>query len=319
MDNKRRMNIALSLNSKYMRYAYVMLTSLFENQPESLEIHIYFLHSDLTDEDKTQLEKLVKFYGGMVYWLFVNTKLFSADLPTSAGWSLEIYYRLLLTELLPEDVERILYLDVDTVINQPLDTLFFTNLEGKLIGACEDVNKPPFGDNRDVIFEEQIQSGFTYFCSGVMLLNIKALRARYCFQDYMALAKKMEFLMVAPDQDLLNYMHWKEVKLLDGYQYNMFTRNAYYFDNIHYDDVKNMSAIVHFVGRKPWEGQYMHYDTEQLWWDYAKLSPFYHDLMEEYIWSAVHDPVLYEEKRRMNEEFESMKGLCRKILATVQK
>lgn len=99
----------------------------------------------------------------------------------------------------------------------------------------------------------------------------------------------------------------------------MFARNAYYFDNVHYDDVKEMSAIIHFVGRKPWEGQYMHFDIEQLWWDYAKLTPFYHEFMEEYIFSAVHDPVLYEEKRRINEELASMKRVCGKILSMVQK
>ena len=38
-----------------MRYTYVMLTSLFENQPKDLDIHIYLLQSDLTDEDKATI------------------------------------------------------------------------------------------------------------------------------------------------------------------------------------------------------------------------------------------------------------------------
>lgn len=318
MNDMRRINIALSLNSKYMRYAYVMLTSLFENQLDDLKIHVYFLYSDLKKKDKEQLGNLVNSYGGKVYWLPVNIELFLTNLPISTEWSLEIYYRLLLVDILPKDVERILYLDVDIIINQSLEDLFFINLDGKLLGACEDVNKPPFGDNRDTIFNEKLLNGMTYFCSGVMLLNIYELRKKYCFQDYMSLAQKLNFGVVAPDQDLLNYMHWDEVKLLSGHQYNMFARNEYYFNNIHYNDAKK-SSIVHFVGRKPWEGQYIHYDIEQLWWDYAKLSPFYYDFMTEYIFSSIHDPVLYEEKRRVNEELESLKVLCRRILSMVQK
>lgn len=319
MNEKRRINITLSLNSKYMRYAYVMLTSLFENQPDSLDIHVYLLHSDLTEEDRSHLGNLVKSYGGKVYWCPVDAEVFSANLPVSANWSLETYYRLLLVDILPEDVERIIYLDVDIIINHSLEDLFFTDLDGKLLGACEDINKPPFGDNRDAIFSEQIQNGFTYFCAGVMLLNIKDLRGKYCFRDYMALAEKMDFKMAALDQDLLNYMHWKEVKLLDGTKYSMFARSVYYFDNIHYDDAKKLGSIVHFIGRKPWEGQYIHYDIEQLWWDYAKLTPFYYELMEEYIYNAVHDPVLLEEERRIHEELDNMRALCRRILAVAEK
>lgn len=141
MNDRRRINIALSLNHKYMRYAYVMLTSLFENQPNSLKLYIYFLYSDLTKEDKLKLEDVVKSHGGEAYWLSVNVELFLSNLPISTGWSLEIYYRLLLADILPEEIERILYLDVDIIINHSLENLFFTDLEGKLLGACADVNK----------------------------------------------------------------------------------------------------------------------------------------------------------------------------------
>lgn len=177
MDGRKRINIALSLNSKYMRYTYVMLTSLFVNQPDSLEIHIYFLQSDLKAEEKEQLEKLINSYEGETHWLSVEPELFLDNLPVT-GWSLETYYRLLLVDLLSEDVERILYLDVDIIINHSLEDLFFTDLEGKILGACEDVNKPPFGDARDRIFDIQLQNGFTYFCAGVMLLDIKGMRKK---------------------------------------------------------------------------------------------------------------------------------------------
>ena len=53
MSGNKRINIATALNSKYMRYVYVMLTSLFDSQPQDIEdIHVYLLHSDLTDSDQ---------------------------------------------------------------------------------------------------------------------------------------------------------------------------------------------------------------------------------------------------------------------------
>lgn len=59
-----RINVATALNSRYMRYASVMLTSLFENQPDDLDIHIYLLYSDLTADDRNTLEGVVEAYGG---------------------------------------------------------------------------------------------------------------------------------------------------------------------------------------------------------------------------------------------------------------
>lgn len=47
---KPRINVATALNSHYMRYTYVMLTSLFINQSDA-DIHVFLLHSDLSDED----------------------------------------------------------------------------------------------------------------------------------------------------------------------------------------------------------------------------------------------------------------------------
>ena len=69
MAGRRRVNIATSLNSKYMRYAYVMLISFFVNQPESVDVHVYLLYSYLTEEDKEELEGLVKSFSGFLHWV----------------------------------------------------------------------------------------------------------------------------------------------------------------------------------------------------------------------------------------------------------
>lgn len=98
----------------------------------------------------------------------------------------------------------------------------------------------------------------------MMLWNIKELRGKYNFADYMELAGRLNYQMAAPDQNLLNYMHWKQVKFVDEYKYNLFSRFAYN-RGIHYSDVKAETCIVHFAGFKAWEGEYVHYDLEQLW------------------------------------------------------
>lgn len=276
MENRKRINIAASLNSRYMRYTYVMLTSLFANQRAGLDIHIFLLQSDLTNQDKEYLEQLVQLYGGTMHWLEIDRAIFPESCPVTENWSIETYYRLTLQDMLPEDVDRILYVDVDMIINKSIEELYFTDFEGNLLCACPEPFFGAFPDFRNEVFKEHLKNGFMYFNAGTLLMNVKEMKKKYSLEEYLRIAEKLEFKLVAPDQDLLNYIHWKEVKFIDATNYNLFARLAYNCD-VHYEQVKEEVTIIHFLGKKPWDGK-----CEQLWWDYAKKTPFYHEFVEEY-------------------------------------
>lgn len=325
MAENNRMNVATALNSKYLRYTYVMLTSLFMNNPNT-DIHVYLLHSDLTEADQTHLNDLADKYGHSINYLKINRVDFPTDLPTTSAWSLETYFRLMLLDILPEDVDRLLYLDVDMIIDKSLAALYNTDFEGANFCACKDMTVDfPTGDSRDSIFRDHIASGFTYFNAGMMLWNIENLRGKYSFKKYMELAKALDYKMLAPDQDLLNYMHANQIKFVDEYKYDLFSRMAFN-SGVHYEDVKRETAIIHYAGMKPWEGQYIHYDIEKLWWDYAKETKFYHELLEEFMTACIDSPLIYdtmtqlsEEKKRLSAELSKSTSLCQKLLSMLEK
>ena len=136
----------------------------------------------------------------------------------------------------------------------------------------------------------------------------------------MDLAQRLNFQILAPDQDLLNFMHWNQVKFVDEYQYNLFSKMAYNH-GIRYKDVVAETTIIHFAGMKPWEGEYVHYDIEQLWWDYAKLTPFYYELMEEFMHNVINNPIvpdtlssLAEEKKTLSQTLAQSNAMCQKLL-----
>ena len=308
---EKRMNIATALNEKYVKYTCVMLTSLLMNQT-GVNIHVYLLHNDLTQREREQLRILVEGYNQNIHFLWVNKESLPTGLPTTKAWSLECYFRLMLLDILPVDIDRILYLDVDMIINKSIKELYWTDFENALFCACP-----------DMILNERFEEGFTYFNSGMMLWNIEKLRGRYCFKDYMNLAESLNYDVKAPDQDLLNMMHDKQVKFLDEYKYNLFAKIAY--DNgIHYENVKEETTIIHYAGMKPWAGG-VHYDIEQLWWDYAKLTPFYFELLESFLHSCINDPFIYQtlsESFRVNkqliEELGKSEAMCQHLLQLVE-
>jgi len=320
----KRMNVATSLNSKYMRYTCVMLTSLFENQPKDLDIHIYLLYNDLTKEDKLCLQNTIEYYGGTLHLLSIDRTIFPEKCPISEDWSLETYYRLALLDVLPEDVDRLLYLDVDLIVNKSLSEMYYEDFEGKMLCACRDIPFVAHFNPKHIVFHEYLEKGMVYFNAGVLLLNIASMRNKYNLDKYLEAGKKLNYDFVAPDQDMLNYMHWNEVKLLDENMYNLFAKIAYNHD-IHYSEVKEQVAIIHYAGDKPWHGHKVHYDIEQLWWDYAKKTSFYVELMEEYLDKSIKDPLVWNaieqlanEKNELKEALDKSVSMCKKLLQMVQ-
>lgn len=318
------MNIVAALNSKYMRYTYVMLTSLFEHNKHH-KIHVYLLENDLKDTDMQYFDDLSKKYKQIIEPVYIDKNSFPKDLKTTESWTLETYFRLLLIDVLPMSVDRVLYLDVDMIVNKPLDDLYDTDFEGNLFCACADMTfSNGFGDVRDELFADYLRDGFTYFNAGMMLWNLNELRKEYSFAKYMQLAKDLDYSMLAFDQDLLNYMHVHQVKFIDEYTYDLFSLKAY-SSGFRYNEVKERTAIIHFAGMKPWEGQYIHYDVEKLWWDYAKMTPFYQELLEEYLETSVTNPFVYnvianisEEKRALMEQLGKASALCERLTAMIE-
>lgn len=317
-------NVSIAINHKYTTYAYVMLTSLYAQHKEQPEtVTVYILQSDLTQEDKDLLSDLAKQYGQKIVYLQVEVGAYAAKLPTNKNWSGEMYYRLLLGELLPEDVERILYLDVDIVVNKPLGDFCHMDMEGKTLAVADDpVIQAAFSIQQQKIFADFPES-FRYFNSGVVLMELEKIRGRYTFADYCKVAEKFSYQLSNPDQDMLNYVHAGDVYYIDNSRYNVFSQIAEKESS--YEQVKEEAAIVHYAGRKPWKYNGVHYSIEKLWWDYAKMTPFYHELMESVFLDGLQDEsyesmmTLVKENGDLRRALQEATELCRKLVSMVNK
>ena len=126
----------------------------------------------------------------------------------------------------------------------------------------------------------------------MILYNLAALRPDYSFQTYMDTARKLHYAIEYPDQDLLNYCHYQDTLFVDPFLYNLNARYGYDDYNIHYDELKQRGVIIHYASSKPWRGNFLHYDIEWLWWEYAKHTPFYRQLLEEALRENIMDSPL---------------------------
>lgn len=277
------MNLLICINQKYVRYAYVMLTSFLENNTQPL--FVYVLYRDLTDDGRQALCQLSNAHSIDFHFIYVPDHLLPpARVLATSSWGLEAYFRLAATDLLPDSLERILYLDTDIIVNGPLNGLYFCDMQGNKIAACKEfTSTPPFDSYRDELFAPLFSDNFFYFNSGMILYDLNAMRPHYSFRTYMELAKFLNYKIQFPDQDLLNYCHHNETLFVDTLRYNLHARYAYTHYSMHYEDIKEHAAVVHYASSKPWRSNFVHCEVEQLWWDYAKKTPFFIELLRETI------------------------------------
>ena len=103
-----------------------------------------------------------------------------------------------------------------------------------------------------------------------MLYNMESIREIYNFDSYLKAMYEWEFQMPANDQDILNYVYHDKVLYIPWEKYDLFAHLAYY-NGISRDGAEKAS-IIHFSGLKPWDASTIHFDTEAIWWNYAKKN-----------------------------------------------
>lgn len=279
-------NIATAFNEKYVGYACTMIMSLLVNQLPEDHVTIYALHNDVTKESQGVLHKLIGGYNASIEFIYIDKSELPSRLRTSEEWSLETYFRLLLFDKIYGKVDTIMYLDPDVIVNGSLRELFELSWDECCAYACADTSPIPFPDKRQQQFAKEIEAGMRYFCAGVMLINVNKVRDILTPENCWKCAEMWNYQMFANDQDILNYYLWDKVVLLDNYRYEVFASLAYK-NGRRYVDVRDNSLIVHYVGNKPWDGRKVHFDIEKLWWDYAKLTPYYSKMTSDFVEKCV--------------------------------
>ena len=281
----RTLNVSTALNERYVPYTYTMLYSLFKTN-ENEHIQVFLLFGELSDGSIADFKELADRYGNEIIFCKLDKSRLPAELPVGEKWQLEIYFRLFLTNIVPPDVDRLLYLDGDIIVNKPITDFYDTDFENANLVVCKDlgmtddnigwhINARPEG-MRHIINTE------TYFNSGVMLMNIEKLRIVCPPERYLEVASEFDYKVFAPDQDLLNYLHYGQVKFADPYKYDLLTDIAR--DNGEtYETVIEDTVIYHYTGDKPWAGDRIHYDIEKIWWDYALDTPYAEWLREKFM------------------------------------
>ena len=252
------MNLLLTLDENYLLPCEVMLDSFFASNPNERGAAIYLLHSAIPAEKLEALAAFCSDFGAELKPIVVDAALFEGA-PTSRRYPKEMYYRLLSPLILPQEVERALYLDPDTLIINPLRPLWELNLYGKTFAAASHTGLTEMANG---INQVRLDTEHEYFNSGVMLIDLNAARKLVKAEDVFACVKENERDLILPDQDVFNMLYGGQTTPVDDVIWNYDVRNyaKYLIRSTGKHDlnwVMQNTAVLHFCGRnKPWQREY---------------------------------------------------------------
>ena len=166
------MDLLLTLDENYLLPCKVMLRSFFAANPSEKDVTVYLLHSAIPTEKLQELADFCSGFGGSLKPIAVGTALF-ASAPTSKRYPKEMYYRLLSPLILPQELERVLYLDPDMLIINPLRPLWELDLHGRTFAAASHTGLTEMANE---INQVRLDTEHEYFNSGVMLIDLAAAR-----------------------------------------------------------------------------------------------------------------------------------------------
>lgn len=251
------MNILVTLNSNYLKPLKVMLKSLFFNNLQEKFV-IYLMHSNLKAEELDDLNQYTQKHSHELKVVSVDGNYFN-DAPIILHYTKEMYYRLLAFRFLPQELDRILYLDPDILVINSVQELYTMDISNFLYAAAYHDIVPIKRINKLRLYPYEINA---YYNSGVLLMNLELQRQLIDEQAIYEFVKGNHTKLIMPDQDILNSLYAKQIKSLDEKLYNYDARYYNYYKLKSnglwdMDSIINETVILHFCGKKkPWQKSY---------------------------------------------------------------
>ena len=240
-------HIALCPDNNYTMPTTVLVRSICENAyGQNIHFHI-ITNQEFFETNKNAL--INEFNSDKVGYTFykISPELldyFSLNKQNSpAHITMSAYIRLYLSTILPREIDKILYLDSDIIVRQPLDELYQTNISGYSLAAVSDINEitAPYYNR----LRYPISHG--YFNTGVQLINLAYWREHSIEKSFVTYAQKYPECIVFQDQDIENAVLHGTILFLP-LKYNCQTSFLYkkeFLNIIYYDKEAELEEAVH--------------------------------------------------------------------------
>lgn len=279
------MNIVLTFDDSYVQHASVLIASVCSNNDGLIN---FFIISDyISDQNVKHINELVYAYKNSVTFIMLD-KHSLEKFPIGEGTantyvSLATYYRLLIPDLIPLEINKVIYLDCDIVVNGDLSDLWNYDVSKVCLAALEEQPSLCFSGCKRLKYDQQ----YSYFNAGVLLLNLENIRKICTFNDFTTYIREHHKDILFHDQDVLNKFFHASKKFIP-LKYNVMDACLLKKPNVSKLYIHNMEDIfrpivIHYSGPiKPWHKEcknpykslYYHYLSNTFWKNYKSQNKY---------------------------------------------
>jgi lipopolysaccharide biosynthesis glycosyltransferase len=234
-------HLAIAFDQNYLRSFHALLESIIANAGD---VHLHLIATGIDDE---RLENISAYAAGKdIQTRFYNiqdTRMNS--FVTRDTWTTAVYYRLYFPLLIDGSVERLLYIDTDTIVLKKLDELYGQSLYGFPVAAVYDnfvKVQPLIGLNLPG----------HYFNSGVLLIDLAKWRQQQVSE------RAIEYLRSHPekiryvDQCALNAVLKNNWLMLESRYNLLYTYLPKDPSAVNISTALADAVIVHYNLERPW-------------------------------------------------------------------
>jgi lipopolysaccharide biosynthesis glycosyltransferase len=265
------MCIAAAADNNYAQHLAVTFASVLKNNKGDIP-EFFIIGDELTVENKDRLLETVKPFGATVKFLQADAELYR-HASVSRHITRAAYLKVFIPELLPREVEKVIYLDCDVIVEEDLYALWNTDINGYHLGAALDIN---LDDRLHLLLDKP---GLPHFNSGVMLLNLCKWREDDTFRVVLKFINESSEKLLYHDQDALNailYNKWLSIDVKWNVQTHMFSPSVKikFIDDISLRYALKKPHIIHYTGRgKPWHYIAVH-PLRKNYYKYLEFTPW---------------------------------------------
>lgn len=251
--NRYHIVFALS-GERDLKMLAVAVRSLVEtcSRPERLTIHL--LWAAISEENRAKLLASWSDFTSTIEWHHMQPYLGElAEVPKNGN-----YFRCFIGSVVPEEVERALYLDYDIIVERDITRLWDEDLEGYVAAAVWDACEPLYGYSevleraaREIGREFSPAEG--YFNAGVLFVNLDRWREEGLEKSVVRLALDHQGWSTFVIQDELNLLLQGRIKALPPL-WNLLDTLALYdgWDSDFYGgwnaELSSIPVVKHFAG-----------------------------------------------------------------------
>lgn len=236
------MNIVYHSSDSFAQVTATSIVSIFENNKDVKEITVYIIEKKFSDENKRRLLELATRYDREIIFIEMPDINQTENLglkKIKEKWVFDSYCRLFLDKLLPESVERVIYLDGDVLCVDSLKELWELDMQDKCVAGVIDCISNAYYELLE------LSPNARYCNSGVILFDIKKWKERKCgdrVREYVHRNNGYVFFM---EQTTFNAVMQEEIYILPP-KYNTYTM----MQILTYEQLKTLRKCERFYSKK---------------------------------------------------------------------